>query len=245
MSSKVEPYWTSKMAYNLLGRDQNEFIVSDTIRPPFTPIMLYFRGMEKTGSESKTKGGTNSFHYEFSRLTDGIKCATQGCKCIALYSKEKQKTQTFPHFSVTVSVHGIFSTNGIFVWWPKVDNATSYLIQFKSDEPTPFTNVVGTNRTIDEFVTWKDIGDLNPTQVTTNIHPYHEDADDASSTQSTSNANKTISIIELRVQGNVSGILIPNKSEIIVRILVPIIDEDGELIQDMKYVEWKKVRTFF
>lgn len=123
------------------------------------------------------------------------------------------------------------------------------MIQFKSEERTPFENVVGTTRTIDEFETWEDIYEsLNPVPATTNIHPYHENDGDyggSTSIQSNSSSTKTISIVELRVDGNVSGILIPNKHEIVVRILVPIIDEDGELEQDMKYVEWKKVRIIF
>lgn len=140
------------------------------------------------------------------------------------------------HVSCLVPVNGIFSTNGIFIWWPKVEhiNVTSYLIQFKSNETTAFRDVIGTTRPIDEFEAWDNVsGDLIPIPATTNIHTNYED-DDA--------GNKTISIVELTVGGNVSGILIPNKHEIVVRILVPIIDEDGELIQDMKYVEWKKVR---
>lgn len=130
------------------------------------------------------------------------------------------------------------------MWWPIV-NATAYLIQFKSEETTAFRDVIGTTRPIDEFDTWDDISnDLIPIPATTNIHSNHEDDDDATAmaTQSLSNSNKTISIVELRVGGNVSGVLIPNKRGIVIRLLVPIIDEDGELIQDMKYVEWKKVR---
>lgn len=123
-------------------------------------------------------------------------------------------------------------------------NVTAYLIQFKSEDRISFENVVGATRAIDEFETWDDINDsLNPIPATTNIHPYHENDGDYG--DSISNGTKAISIVELRVDGNVSGILIPNKHEIVVRILVPIIDEDGELVQDMKYVEWKKVRKFF
>lgn len=118
------------------------------------------------------------------------------------------------------------------MWWPNF-NVTAYLIQFKIDETTAFQEVVGTTRTIDEFETWDDIHDhLMPIPATTNIHANY-DGDDG---------NKSISIVEVRVDGNVTGILIPNKHEIVVRVLVPIIDENGELIQDMKYVEWKKVR---
>lgn len=151
-------------------------------------------------------------------------------------------------FHSVVPVHGIFAKNGIFIWWQKIThiNVTAYLIQFKSEETTTFASVIGTTRTIDEFETWNDVyDDLISIPATTNIHP--NDQNDAP--KSPSNGNKTISIVELRVDGNVSGILIPNKHEIEVRILMRIIDDDGELIQDMKYVEWKKVcrnltRTF-
>lgn len=37
--------------------------------------------MESTGSDVKPKGGIISFQFELSRLSDGVKCATQGCKC--------------------------------------------------------------------------------------------------------------------------------------------------------------------
>lgn len=43
--------------------------------------MLFFRGMESIGSDSKPKGGIISFQFELSRLSEGVKCATQGCKC--------------------------------------------------------------------------------------------------------------------------------------------------------------------
>lgn len=68
------------MTHDLLGPDHNEFIVSDAFRPSYEPIMLYFRGMEKTGADTKVKGGTTNIQYQLSRLSTGIKCATQGCK---------------------------------------------------------------------------------------------------------------------------------------------------------------------
>lgn len=63
-----------------LGRDKNEFIVTDRDRPPFEPIRIFLRGMEKTGADTKVKSGSTSYVYEMSLLSDGIKCATQGCK---------------------------------------------------------------------------------------------------------------------------------------------------------------------
>lgn len=147
-------------------------------------------------------------------------------------------------------VYGMFSPNGIFVWWPREHNKTAYLIQFQSDETTAFSNhIVGTTRHIDEFQTWNDIsGDLTNIPVVANIYPSSEDDGDEDSvdrtTKSTSIKRKKTNpkmITELRVDGNVSGILIPNTHEIVARVLVPIIDDEGELIQDVRYVEWKKV----
>lgn len=144
----------------------------------------------------------------------------------------------------------MFSPSGIFVWWPKEKNVTSYVIQFKSDESTAFSNhIVGTTRHIDEFQTWNDIsGDLTNIPVVANIYPNTEttdgDDDNYETTKSISMERKKTNpkmITELRVNGNVSGILIPNTHEIVVRVLVPIIDDEGELIQDVRYVEWKKV----
>lgn len=138
----------------------------------------------------------------------------------------------------------MFSPSGTFVWWPKVEhiNVTAYLIQFQSDETTAFSDhIVGTTRNIDEFETWNDVSnDLTNIPAVTNIYPYDEK--DETTTQLTDGAKKSSSIIELRVNGNVSGILIPNTRKIVVRVLVPIVDEDGILNQDIKYVEWKTVR---
>lgn len=143
-------------------------------------------------------------------------------------------------------VYGIFSPNGIFIWWPKVDhvNVTSYLIQFQSNDPTNFSDhVIGTTKEIDEFQTWNDIsGHLTKVSAVTNVHPQSKNEDETSPGNETVTHQPLKLITELRVNGDVTGILIPNTMEIIVRILVPIVDEDGELVQDTRFVEWKKVR---
>lgn len=141
----------------------------------------------------------------------------------------------------------MFSSAGIFIWWPKFENMTitDYVIEFQSNESTAFTDVVGTTRTIDEFQTWNEISsDLTSIPATTNVYPLNEADEDV--TRSTASNDKKISPkmmkTVVRVSGNVSGILIPNTREIIVRVLVPIVDEDGVLKQDERFVEWKKVR---
>lgn len=54
-------------------------------------------------------------------------------------------------------------------------------------------------------------------------------------------SDKLEGITEVRVRGEVTGILIPNTQFIDVRVLVPVMDIDGELYQDNTYVEWKTV----
>lgn len=119
-------------------------------------------------------------------------------------------------------------------------NVTSYLIQFQSDDPINFTeHVIGTIKEIDEFHTWTDVAEhLTTISAVTNVK--HEITGSASKTKN-GTAHSPKLITELRVDGNVSGVLIPNTVEVIVRVLVPVIDKDGELIQDARFVEWRKV----
>lgn len=90
MASKREPYWSPKTVFDQNTRVQNEFIVSVDRRPPFEPVMLFFRGMEKTGSDTRMKGGAVNYSFEMSKLSEGIKCATQGCKCFSTKKYEKK-----------------------------------------------------------------------------------------------------------------------------------------------------------
>lgn len=103
--------------------------------------------------------------------------------------------------------------------------------------------IIGTTQHIDYYQSWNDtIGDLTNISATTKVLPYTEH-DDEQNKQSDNNEKKINPkmLTQLRVNGNVSGILIPNTNEIVVRVWVPIIDEDGELQQDLRFVEWKKV----
>lgn len=48
-------------------------------------------------------------------------------------------------------------------------------------------------------------------------------------------------ITEVRLAGNVTGILIPNAKKIVVRVIVPIMDGDVELPVDRTFIQWKTV----
>lgn len=110
---------------------------------------------------------------------------------------------------------------------------------------------------------WNDIKDVMvEIAATTNIYPRPSAMNDEqiiqrkrrSINENTENSNKTLAsskigddtnrnetITELRVNRNVTGILIPNKTRAVVRVLAPVMDEHGELHQDTRYVEWKTV----
>lgn len=115
-------------------------------------------------------------------------------------------------------------------------NATAYVIQFLHNDtmnPTIFSeHIVGTTKFINEIHNQRDIeGDLVKIAAKTNVYANATVGDIGNAT-----------ITEIRVAGNVTGILIPNANRLVVRVLVPVFDEDGEVYQDMRYVEWRTVR---
>lgn len=136
-----------------------------------------------------------------------------------------------------VPIYPLFCQNGLFIWWPKEEdvNATAYVIQFLHNDttnPTVFSeHIVGTTKLINEIHNQHDIeGDLVKIAAKTNVYANATVGDIGNAT-----------ITEIRVDGNVTGILIPNANRLVVRVLVPVFDEDGELFQDMRYVEWRTV----
>lgn len=136
-------------------------------------------------------------------------------------------------------MYPLFYQNGLFIWWPKEEmevNATAYVIQFLHNDttnPLVFSeHIVGTTKIINEFHGQHDIeGDLVKIAAKTYVHVNATVGDVENAT-----------ITEIRVAGNVTGILIPKAIRLVVRVLVPVFDEDGEVQQDMRYVEWKTVR---
>lgn len=180
--------------------------------------------------------------YDMSRLSHGVKCAIQGCEYFDRISRLPRILNSLNlsrqfHCSSAVPVYPMFCQNGLFIWWPKVDevNATTYIIQFWHNDttnPTVFSeHIVGTTKEINEFHGQHDIeGDLLKIAAKTNVYSNAAVGD-------TENAT----ITEIRVAGHVTGILIPNANRLVVRVLVPVFDDDGEVQQDMRYVEWKTV----
>lgn len=224
---------------------------------PFELFYLYFRGLEKTGSEKKGDSASPTYTFEMSRLSKGVKCATQG-----------------------LEIYSILHVGGIFIWWPSLANLNPKhcLIQMWHNDtstPTKFSNqIVGTVHELDLFSQWVDIQPkLVKISATTNIYPQMEyvarekrsfaanakryptleggsaqllETDILKDLTSKNFPPNNVAITEVKVPGNVTGILLPNTNKIIVRVLVPIEDGDGVLNQDTSFVEWRNVtKSFF
>lgn len=149
-------------------------------------------------------------------------------------------------------VNSYFFDSGTLIWWPKGDygeSVPSLSLQFWHNNSIDSANfldrIVGTHIDITQFQSTEDIrGELEELPAVTNV--YQHSISPAGGNQSPSkdlmtadNVNGTIT--EVRVSGNVTGILIPNAKRIVVRVLVPVLDGDKELIQDTRYVEWNAV----
>lgn len=169
-----------------------------------------------------------------------------------------------------MDIYSIVYATGIFIWWPTLHivNLSHLNIQFRYNDtsnPTKFSDqIIGTKEKLQELERWDDIQPkLVKISAITNVYPEFEGSRERRSVlnnfrQFSSSAasmpsymndelkvydtvKRSEGITEVRVPGFVSGILIPNTQFIDVRVLVPIMDRDGELYQDTSYVEWKTV----
>lgn len=152
-------------------------------------------------------------------------------------------------------------------------NLSHLNIQFRYNDtsnPTKFSDqIIGTKEKLNELERWDDIQPkLIKISAITNVYPefqgsrkrrfvfnnFKQFASSAASIPPVMNdqrkvldtskrSDKSEGITEVRVPGHVTGILIPNTQFMDVRVLVPVMDTDGELYQDNNYVEWKTVRT--
>lgn len=161
---------------------------------------------------------------------------------------------------LSVEIYPMYFASGIFVWWPQEPkfNVTSYTIQFWHNDttnPTIFSDqAIGTTVQLNEYEAIEDIEQhFVKISATTNIYPrIHADSISDMTNENVPIANDRLhnknnghlpndTITEVRVPGNVTGILIPNTKRIVIRVLIPIIFENKEFYQDWHYVQWKVV----
>lgn len=157
-------------------------------------------------------------NFAISHLSHGRDCSTQGLE---------------PSF--------IKSSNGIFLWWPMPEvPVTSFIIQFWYNGTSPKSNqIILKNEAVCSFhpwigphILWTDVSNtLQKIPIVTRTHPSLDPLEN-------------VTITEVRVPGNASGILIPNSEQIVVRILGTV-QANGELMmdQDLKYLSWNTVSS--
>lgn len=152
-----------------------------------------------------------------------------------------------------------------------ITNFNHLNIQFRYNDtsnPTKFSDqIIGTKEKLNELERWDDIQPkLIKISAMTNVYPEFQGSrkkrfdlnnfkqfassaasmppymnDELKVLDTSKRSDKLEGITEVRVPGEVTGILIPNTQFIDVRVLVPVMDIDGELYQDNTYVEWKTV----
>ncbi|XP_037029752.1 uncharacterized protein LOC119069728 isoform X2 [Bradysia coprophila] len=245
-SSFIE--WKSTFEHNI-KRFDGKVIVPISSIDLFDPFMFYMRGMMKIGHEGPSG---QKLLYDMSKLSKGTKCALQG---LEIYSIVHQ-TGIFIWWP-KLHIANLSHLNIQFRY-----NDTS--------NPTKFSDqIIGTKDKLKEMERWDDIQPkLIKIKATTNVYPEFQGTRDrrfvpnnfkqfASSSATASlplymndelkkletmkRSDKSEGITEVQVQGEVTGILIPNTSFIDVRVLVPVMDTDGELYQDNSYVQWKTI----
>lgn len=217
---------------------KNRFFISGHM-DPLREYVLYMRGLNRRDKNADNKEGS----ILMSKLSKGVTCQTQGLEILSTAFPDK-----------------------IFIWWPtllqsnrKQNNNNNYtididhyVVQFwhnDSTNPTVFADqIIGTTAPLDEYQTWQEIervlGKIAATTTAFNsTYPnYALDFDlGLPPVKRRDEATMNVTITEVKVAGNVTGILIPNSNRVIARVLGV---KRGETIdeQTVKFVQWKIVR---
>jgi len=155
-----EPYtWTSVLPIFL---HTNKSIIINNNLTPLKIYTLYIRGLVKESDQFFNEHlRTDRTHLKITRLSKGIKCATQGCNYtyILFYFLIIQ----FYYFLILVRIYSISYESGIFLWWPNYgeNNPKHYTIQLRHNNiknQTLFQNeVIGSYNIFDEYQTLQEI----------------------------------------------------------------------------------------
>lgn len=144
----------------------------------------------------------------------------------------------------------MYFTSGIFIWWPHDNHPTVpwYTIQFwhnDTNNPTIFSDeAIGTTVALSDYAASEDV-EMHFVKISaiTNVHPYSQTTMAMNGDKANSIAGHGLNetITEVRVAGNVTGILIPNTQRIVARVLIPIMYNGEPIYQDTRYVQWRAV----
>lgn len=227
-------------------RTNQKFIISGRM-DPLRDYTLLLRGLTKAPSDPQQLRKTQESMLTMSRLSKGVQCKTQGMEVLST---------AFP--------------DHVFIWWPlsnangglKNSNYSAevdhYLVQLWNNEtlnnPSLFASeIIGTTGVLDEYKTWDEIEKMLvkiPAQAEFINSSYAVGTPESFiqssiETQMRKKSLRTVTrthfnVTEIRVPGNVTGLLIPNTKRVLARVIGV---KAGEEVsdQELKYVQWKKV----
>lgn len=238
-----QPYEWQTPPLEMLLRNNSITIKSHLV--PFRKHGIFLRGLM---SQDR---GSDGRHMFLSRLSDLTECATQG---VPVHFTVSSSSSIFVWWTTDVKLTGYV----IQFWHNDTDN------------PIPFTeNIVGTVVKFpnnDNYLTWSEIEPFliklpavarlahqEPLEMRRRRREVEFEYDDDDAVEDDYSRTRLFArhaamlslgsskVTEVKVSGNVTGILIPNTQKVIVRVLGSM-EPDGEpLRQDLRYVPWKPV----
>lgn len=129
-----------------------------------------------------------------------------------------------------MEVRKINLSSGIFLWWEigeSRQHPNYYIIQFRQNTTNPiifFDHIIGSQIPIDEDNISQIQPSLNKIQIISNVTNL--------------NASSSITITQVKLPGNVTGILIPNAPRLDVRVLGSLSEKFDVLQQDLRFIKW-------
>lgn len=236
-------------------RTSQRFIIAGKMDPLRT-YTLHLRGLMEPPMEAhqKKKSQQQESMLIMSRLSKGVQCQTQGMEVMST---------AFPdHIFLWWPHHQQHRKSN---YSTVVDY---YLVQLWNNEtldnPSLFaTEVIGTTATLDEYKTWDEIEKMlvkvpvqakfinstyamgtpesfvgMPQKESVAVAPGETRKKSLMRRQMT---RTHFNVTEIRLAGNVTGLLIPNTKRVIARVIGV---KEGEVVvdQDLQYVQWKTVR---
>uniref|UniRef100_W4VR48 Putative neural cell adhesion molecule l1 n=1 Tax=Corethrella appendiculata TaxID=1370023 RepID=W4VR48_9DIPT len=205
--------------------------------------------------------------FRITRLSKAVKCATQGLRIqSAIFpngifiwwpnSEQIGSTSFTIQFWHNDSTNPTIFSKHIIGTYAQLDDYMSY----QEIEPSLMKIVAATKiiyskfkdlplsekrrkrrrrRSFDFGASAKQILDSLQTTPITNNTMSSSSAENSATTDKRNFQN--ITITEVRVPGNVTGILIPNSNRIVVRVLGSLSDDGEPLDQDLRFVQWKTI----
>lgn len=230
---------------------------------PLKPYTVFLRGFIEMDSSIETSA---TKMYSLTKISEPIRCATQGLDVSSNFSKNRifiwwtlfnsdnlpdNLILQFWHNDSTnptiFSDHIIGTNHEINKNWNEIESnlvkipaTTSIHYQYNSeeDDAVDVDKNLSNNRkgrSFDFNSTSRQTFESLESEKTTNKNLN----DSNKSVKDSHRQHSNITITEVRIPGNITGILIPNTNKIVVRVIATITDHGKVFEQDYSLIEWK------